>query len=173
MKLQIETACLRLIPATAKYLELELSDIEHLARALGVASVPGDWPPGEYDAGAIGFFLEQTLAAGDAGEGWLSWYALSRQVKHAELFGCGGFLGAPDASGTVEIGYSIVQAARGRGLATEMVMALSSYALNHGARRIIAHTTADNPASIAVLKKSAFDLGGENPEGMLEFVRTS
>jgi ribosomal-protein-alanine N-acetyltransferase len=151
-------------------LRLELGNRAELARQLG-AALPEDWPPGEYDEGAIQYFLEETEAKGEAGAGWLNWYAVTRQ-EPLLLAGCGGFLGPADAEGSVEIGYSVAEALRGQGLATEMVAALVQFAFEGGARRVLAHTTQANPASIAVLLNDGFYEDGKTEEGMLEFVRT-
>ena len=148
-------------------LRLELGNRAELARLLG-AALPEDWPPGEYDEAAILYFLEETEAKGEAGAGWLNWYAVTRQ-EPLLLAGCGGFLGAPDTEGSVEIGYSMAKAARRRGLAGEMVAALVASAFARGVRRIVAHTTRENIASIAVLTKNGFCEKGCGAEGMLEY----
>jgi RimJ/RimL family protein N-acetyltransferase len=168
-KLHLETSRLLLIPATAHHLRLELESTSRLARELQ-AEAPGDWPPGEYDRDAIAFFLEETEAAGAAGIGWFVWYALWRESGRVLLVGCGGFLGAPDAEGNVEIGYSIAAQMRGRGLAVEMVQALVELAFRRGAQRVKAHTTAQNPASIAVLRKNGFLEALTDSDGAMEFV---
>jgi len=52
----IRTSRLRLTPSTQQTLRLELDDPAAFAALLGVR-LPQDWPPGEYDRGAIQFFL--------------------------------------------------------------------------------------------------------------------
>lgn len=64
------------------------------------------------------------------------------------------FFGPPDDSGTVEFGYGLVPAARGRGLATDAVVEGLRIAAAHGAKRAIADTDAGNGASIRVLEKA-------------------
>jgi RimJ/RimL family protein N-acetyltransferase len=66
--------------------------------------------------------------------------------------------GAPDAAGTVEIGYGLAGPYRGRGLATEMCRALTGWLLSQpDVRRVVASThAAANPASRRVLEKSGF-----------------
>lgn len=73
-----------------------------------------------------------------------------------------GFFGPPDETGTVEFGYGLVPAARGRGLATAAVAEGLRIAAAHGALRAIADTDAGNTASLRVLEKS----------GMTEIRRT-
>ena len=51
-----------------------------------------------------------------------------------------GFFGPPDEFGTVGIGYGLIPAARGRGLASDAVTHAVRIAAEHGARRIIADT---------------------------------
>lgn len=65
-----------------------------------------------------------------------------------------GFFGPPDETGTVEFGYGLVPAARGRGRASGAVTAGLRIAAAHGALRAIADTTEDNVASLRVLAKA-------------------
>jgi RimJ/RimL family protein N-acetyltransferase len=167
--LHLETQRIRLVPATENLLRMELEGASQLAQELQ-ADVPEDWPPGEYDREAIVSFLEQMEADGADGIGWFVWYALWPESGRTLLAGCGGFLGAPDAEGNVEIGYSISAAVRGRGVATEMVQALVEYAFRRGACHVKAHTTAQNPASIAVLRKNGFLEALTDSDGAMEFV---
>jgi RimJ/RimL family protein N-acetyltransferase len=83
-----------------------------------------------------------------------------------------GYLGPP-ADGVVEIGYSVVPEARGRGLATEIVQALAVRALAvDGVRKVIAHTLESNTTSQGVLRRAGFNAAGQGAEpGMLRFER--
>ena len=65
-----------------------------------------------------------------------------------------GFFGPPDDDGAVEIGYGLVAGARGRGLATEAVLAAVRLAGEHGAALLRADTTPRNRASQRVLQKA-------------------
>lgn len=65
-----------------------------------------------------------------------------------------GFFGPPDEAGAVEIGYGLVAAARGRGLATEAVTAAARLAAEHGAVLLRADTTPGNVPSQRVLAKA-------------------
>jgi RimJ/RimL family protein N-acetyltransferase len=65
-----------------------------------------------------------------------------------------GFFGPPDDEGAVEIGYGLVADARGRGLATEAVLAAVRLAEEHGAALLRADTTPGNRASQRVLQKA-------------------
>jgi [ribosomal protein S5]-alanine N-acetyltransferase len=155
--LELHTERLRMVPATADLLRLELDNPPTFAAQLE-AALPQDWPPGEYDRDAIQFFLEQTISGGDSVVGWYGWYVLLDGKEHGGnlLIGCGGYLGAPDEAGKVEIGYSLCKQWRGEGLAKEMVGALVENAWRRGARTVVAHSDTDNAASIAVLRACGF-----------------
>jgi len=87
------------------------------------------------------------------------------------LVGAGGYFGPPDAEGTVEIGYSVLPEWQRRGYASEMVQALLDHAFTFAnIKRVIAHTTAANPASISVLLRCGFHAEGAGREfGTLRF----
>jgi RimJ/RimL family protein N-acetyltransferase len=164
----ILTARLRLTPATEVSYRLELDDKAAFAAQLGV-SLPQDWPPGEYDRDAIRFFLEKAIDGGPETIGWYGWYAILESAEPLALVGCGGYLGAPDEAGSVEIGYSICEQCRGHGLASELVQALVDRAWSLGAKKIVAHTTEANPASIAVLRNCGFQQAPSSAPGLLQF----
>ncbi|MBF4568150.1 GNAT family N-acetyltransferase [Plantibacter sp. VKM Ac-2880] len=65
-----------------------------------------------------------------------------------------GFFGPPDSSGAIEFGYGLIPAARGVGLATEVVVAALAVASSNGASRAIADTDIANVASQRVLEKA-------------------
>ena len=67
-----------------------------------------------------------------------------------------GFLGPPDEYGTVEIGYGLIEAVRGNGLATEAVGVAVRIAGRHGVQLVKADTAAANLASLRVLIKAGF-----------------
>jgi ribosomal-protein-alanine N-acetyltransferase len=80
-------------------------------------------------------------------------------VVHRErrcVIGAAGFKGAPDDAGMVEIAYGIVPSFEGQGFATEAAGALVTYASDHGARLIRAHTLPVANASTHVLLKNGF-----------------
>jgi RimJ/RimL family protein N-acetyltransferase len=117
------------------------------------------------------FFLQKMAEGGDAVIGWYGWYAIMRgsETEPSSLVGGGGYLGPPDESGCVEIGYSVSEHWRGQGIAAEMVTALMKNAFENGAVRIIAHTRSDNPGSIAVLKSCGFESAASADPAVLEF----
>jgi len=171
----LKTRRLELVPATLALVEAELESFGALAMLLG-ASVPGSWPPGEYDRAAMEFFHDR-LAENPAVAGWYGWYAVHRPTDSTDpvLVGAGGYFGPPDAGGIAEVGYSIVPEFRRRGFATELVQALVSRAFAMPeVLRVIAHTAPTNLGSIRVLERSGFSLVGVAGEaGMVLYASAS
>ena len=170
--LLLQTPRLDLVAATLEHVEAELNDRAALESLLGVP-IPEDWPPGEYDRNAQEFFLSQFVSSGGSSiTGWLNWYAVTRNPSglREALVACAGFLGPPK-NGTVEIGYSVVPAARGCGYATEIVNALVAHALTHpDVNEVIAHTSDANAASTRVLLRCGFSRVGLGLEpGSVEY----
>lgn len=85
----------------------------------------------------------------------------------ATLIGNGGFIGAPDDKGSVEIGYEIAPAFRDRGYATEAVRAMIDLAFDHEARSIVAHSLAIPNASNAVMSRAGMRFDAEVPNAEL------
>jgi RimJ/RimL family protein N-acetyltransferase len=168
----IRTGRLTLIASTAEHHTAELESKAALGELLDV-EIPGSWPPGEYDCNAIEFFRKQLLTDPEK-LGWYSWYAIltGNEIQPDIAIGAGGYTGTANSEGTIEIGYSILPEYRYKGYATELVSALVKRALNYGeVKRIIAHTTEENSASIKVLGKCGFILNGPGPEkGFLQYI---
>ncbi|MBI5266505.1 MAG: GNAT family N-acetyltransferase [candidate division Zixibacteria bacterium] len=163
---------LELVAATLDHICAELESTQHLATMLD-AQIDPEWPPGEYDRQAQEFFRDRMRAGGEAVAGWYVWYVILRGgvEQGSVLVGTTGFLGPPNDRGEVEIGYSILPAWEGKGYATELVQALVGHAFQDlRVRKVIAHTTADNPASQRVLEKAKFRRVGEGADpGQLRF----
>ena len=174
VELLTRTARLELLAATLDLIEAELAGPEALGALLGVP-VPASWPPGEYDRDALEFFTSRLVAGGPAALGWYNWYAITRGAdgRRESLVAGAGYLGPP-LDGVVEIGYSVVPEARGRGFATEIVQALAERALAvDGVHKVIAHTLVSNTTSQGVLKRSGFIAAGAGAEPqLLRFERT-
>lgn len=170
--LSIDSPRLSLVATTLGHLEAELAGSASLAALLGV-EVPASWPPGEYDRNAQEYFQGRLAAASPADAGWFGWYVIATEPPSASptLVAAAGFLGPPDEDGTVEIGYSVIPEATGRGFATEAVRALLAWALRNGASQVIAHTSRANEASVAVLRHCGFVEHGPGTEpGTIRFV---
>ncbi len=160
--LKLSTARLDLVAATYDHVCAELENPQRLGCLLN-AQVEADWPPGQYDRGAQEFFKDRLQEGGPAVVGWYGWYALRRCPAGGQpvLVGAGGYLGLPDESGLVEIGFSMTTRWRGHGYATEMVEALVARAFaDSRVRKIVAHTTMDNAASCRVLENAGFHRTG-------------
>jgi RimJ/RimL family protein N-acetyltransferase len=101
-------------------------------------------------------FVRQAEAAGDGGNGqWGMFQIILRET--GEVIGDIGFHGPPDEAGTVEIGYSIVEQYRGRGLVGESAVAICGLAWSRPeVTKIIARTEEGNAASAGVLRHAGF-----------------
>jgi RimJ/RimL family protein N-acetyltransferase len=146
----IETERLSLIPWPAAAL-----DLESLGRELGIA-VPEGWRPDVTD-----ILPAQPPPYGP--------YAV---LCGSELVGSGGFVGPPDASGTVEIGYETAPAHRRLGYASEVAAALVAWALDQPeVSRVIASPSTDNVASIRVLEHAGLRRAGTRGDALLYELR--
>lgn len=117
------------------------------------------WAPGYPLPGtrmAARNFVQQAAAAGDDGNAqWGMFQIFFRET--GEVIGDIGFHGPPDEAGTVEIGYSVVEQYRGRGLVGESAVAVCGLAWSRPeVTRIIAQTGVDNAASAGVLRHAGF-----------------
>jgi RimJ/RimL family protein N-acetyltransferase len=78
-----------------------------------------------------------------------------------EVVGMCSFKDPPDGEGSVEIGYSVAPARRGRGYATAAVALVCVEALRLGRLRALrAETSVFNPASHRVLERNGFERVG-------------
>lgn len=80
-------------------------------------------------------------------------------VRHEDGRAIGGigFHGVPDEEGRVEIGYDLVEGARGQGYATEALRALADWALaRDDVSSLFATVDRDNTASQAVVGRAGF-----------------
>ncbi|HEY8531787.1 MAG TPA: GNAT family N-acetyltransferase [Limnochorda sp.] len=164
------TPRLRLVPATLELVQAEMTASASLAQALG-AVVPDNWPPEDL-ADVLPLFLDR-LQREPGHTGWYGWYGLLADIAPGKLVlgASGGFKGPPE-DGEVEIGYAVLPQFQGRGYATEMVLAMTGWALAQpGVERVTAEVMAGNHASIRVLAKAGFQPAGEGEEpGSLRFV---
>ncbi len=146
----MHTTHLALIPCTVAHLEKLLEGGTAFEDSFGYKIIAGynEFP------GAVEFSLEQ-LRNGVVPAEW--WSHLFIHMADRALIGIGGYTGAPDDSGQVEIGYSIAPAYRGHGYATEAAYRLTVRAFAHEAvRTVIAHTLAEPNPSTRVLAKCGF-----------------
>lgn len=99
--------------------------------------------------------LRAASRGGEAPDPWRHGFFVVHR-EHARVIGAAGYKGAPDADGIVEIAYGIVPSHEGQGYATEAAAALVTYAFDHGARQLRAHTLPQPNASTHVLLKNGF-----------------
>lgn len=127
-----------------------------VARLLG-AVVPADWPEPPLRDRALPP-LRDRLRLDPSGAGYGTWAA----VHAGTVVGAVGFKGRPDASGAVDLGYGILPAWRGRGLATEASQGLIDHVrADPAVRRVTADCRTDNEASVRVLERLGLRRVGE------------
>jgi len=170
--LTIATHRLTLVATTLDMARAELRDARRLGALLG-AEVPASWPPPLNDANTVRWTIE-FLETHREGVGWGPWYFLSRATGPRVLIGVGGFTGLPDADGTVEVGYSVLEENRRSGFATEAVGALVEWAFAHPrVTRVVGRTLPELAPSIRVLEKCGFRFAGPGTEpGSILYERT-
>jgi RimJ/RimL family protein N-acetyltransferase len=156
--LRLFTDCLELVAGTLELARAEIEDRKELARLLKVPQ-PLSWPPPLNDENSQKWFLSALEQAGPEDAGWNLWFCVRRDQR--ELVGNAGFKGSPK-NGSVEIGYSTLEAHQRNGYCTEAVRALMAWAFEHEAvQTIIAHTLPALVPSIRVLEKCGFVFAGE------------
>jgi ribosomal-protein-alanine N-acetyltransferase len=85
------------------------------------------------------------------------WTYLPILIDTNMLIGSCGYKGEPDDDGMVELGYEVAEAYRNQGYATEITGLLVEQAFNEkGVTKILAHTLAEENASVNVLRKCNF-----------------
>lgn len=102
--------------------------------------------------------VEGHLPAGE----WGPWQI--RERASGMLIGGTGFKGAQDDDGVVEIGYGLAPAGRGRGLATEAVLALVAHALARGVKTVRAEVETGHTSSERVLMRAGFTAGDSDAD---------
>jgi ribosomal-protein-alanine N-acetyltransferase len=149
LDIRVTTARLELVPVTVAVARLALADRDSLPATVGRV-IGGGWPPEEL-RDALAVHASELERDPDA-RGWGVWIALLGD--DGPLVGSVGFKGRPDRTGTVEIGYGIEAPFRRRGLATEAVRGLLSWAWERGVRRVVAECDPANAGSVAVLQRA-------------------
>ena len=147
--IHLTTPRLVLLGADAALLQADRTSPEALADAAHCI-VPSNWPPEHHDQDVIDWVRRGLEHIGPHAP-WRFYYIQLREP--ATLIGTCGFKQAPDASGCVEVGYSVLTQFQGRGIATEAVMALMRVAFEAGAAEVAAETFPSLPASLRVMAK--------------------
>jgi [ribosomal protein S5]-alanine N-acetyltransferase len=138
---------LRPLPARAAAALPE--DRAKASRVLGAALSP-EWPqPALLDV------LPLQAAASPSNERFGVWLMIER--ASGSVVGDIGFMGPPDESGSVEVGYSVIPDRRGGGYAAEAARALVDWVLDQpGVKVVLASCDSSNVASIRTLERVGF-----------------
>lgn len=147
-----------MIPLKPEHVTAFCVSRQAMSALLGV-EVPPDWPVFPESITCWQEHPEKLIEAG----GWSAYLFVNRQ--DGVLVGDGGFKGRPDDSGSVEIGYSLIPAYRGKGLATEATRALADQAFEQPeVTSVCAETLTDGYASMRVVQKLGltFDMASQS-----------
>lgn len=165
----VESRRMTLVAATTELVAADLAGREAFSDAVG-ADVPENWPPELYESTAMRWSMRQL--EDPAEQGWSSWYLLSKKDDPPQVMGICGFKGKPDASGSVEIGYSVLKQFRVQGFATEAVARLVIWAFSHqNVTEVAAETLPHLKQSIRVMEKNGLEFAGPGSEyGVVRYV---
>ena len=123
------------------------------------------WAPGYPDDGALvaaGFVMTAAQHGRDLGA--YGTYEIIRRSDGA-VIGAAGFVGPPDETGAVRVGYGLAESARGHGYATEALKALLKWARGQdGITCVLADTTKTNVPSQKVMERAGMQRVGEDGE---------
>lgn len=151
MPLRLRTDRLELIAATLPLIETEVTATANLLTALE-AEIEA-WPPPGNDESSLTWTVER-LRANPAGTGFYIWYVILLEDQCRKLVGLVAFKGPPDADGTIEAGYSIVEKFQRRGIGTEATRAIMQWAFENPAVKLItAETFPELESSIKVMER--------------------
>lgn len=145
-----------MLPATVEHLDALSRDAPSFSALIG-SPVPAGWP--EFPE-AVDFTLARLRHHPDEFQWWMHLF-----LADGVLVGSGGYVGPP-VDATVEIGYEIAPAFRGRGLATAAARALIVKA-GEQVTTVLAHTAPAESASTGVLRRLGFRLSREVPHDEL------
>ncbi|MFF2092968.1 GNAT family N-acetyltransferase [Paenibacillus sp. NPDC058174] len=152
-RLVVQTIDLRLLEAAAKR---DTQAIE----AIGFKT-NGEWPAADFHD-AIPYFRE-LLIRNNGTRGFDSWVIAEKDTL--EIVGGTGFLGEPNASGIIEIGFATNESCRRKGYAVEAAQALIDWALQQETvQGIVARCEPGNIGSSGVLTKLGFNLDREDAQ---------
>lgn len=133
--------------------ESDFTEFVELPSGSREISFPPDWP------GDAMVFFPALVEAGVEPKDWGG--TLLEKSTNAAI-GQLGAIGRPDRNGSIEIGYGLTPAARGKGYATEIVGAFTQWLLNKPqVTTVRADTAVGNAASQRVLEKNGFLICGE------------
>jgi RimJ/RimL family protein N-acetyltransferase len=147
----------RLAIARTARVSLHPVDVREAERIRDGRSAASDrWAAGypfEGDRRAVTAFLAASAAHGEQRP--FGYYRIVRLEDDLTVGGIG-FKGRPDPEGSVEVGFGLIEEARGHGYAREALSALLLLAREHGVRVVRADTTLENVASRRTLLGAGF-----------------
>lgn len=155
----VKTHRLKLLPCALEVAQAAATKNKSQVEALLAVRVPEEW----YTTQVQDFLptYAQILTNDSSQLGWGVWLII--HTADSTLIGDLGFLGKPDHSRTVEIGYEVMVEYRNQGYGFEAVQALVNWAFKQPEiSRIIAHCHLDNSASIRILEKLGMQQIGRN-----------
>lgn len=133
--------------------DLRAGDFEAASRELG-AAVPRTLREDLDDF--LGYRIP-TLEADPSIQPWIGRVIVATLPDgRREAIGTIGFHAPPDASGRVEIGYSVEPSWRRLGVASECVDALLAWAVSQGVTRFRASVAPGNEPSLAIIRRLGF-----------------
>jgi [ribosomal protein S5]-alanine N-acetyltransferase len=145
----LETNELTLSPCTLQHVEQLIAGPADFERAFGLRVIDGYLEEASHDAL---YYWRNQLNEQQTPDCWGTYLFIHRADK--ALIGLGGYKGAPNDDGAVEIGYGVAPAYQGRGYATEAARAMVEAAFADPAvRTVMAHTLPHENPSTSVLKK--------------------
>lgn len=153
----VVTERLEIVPLTEVSAGAAIRDRARLEAMLGARLDP-EWPlPDMRDLLPV---LEAGLSADPRAR---QWGGLLVRREDRTVVGEVGFHAPAGPDGEVEVGYSVVPSARGRGYATEAVIGLVGWAFETaGVKRVVGRCLKANAASARVLEKAGFRLRAED-----------
>lgn len=122
------------------------------------------WPPAPFEPAAIDWALNN-LTHDPEGQGWYGWALLANDGELAppRIVGIAALIGRPDEEGDVELAFGLLPEFKGRGYSVEAVRALSAWALENAAKRVIVHLDAEDFVAQRTLEASGFFDTNEPP----------
>jgi RimJ/RimL family protein N-acetyltransferase len=142
-----------------------------LARSILVGRPPDGarWAGGYPTEGSLACATAVMVAREDGRTDPFGAYCIVRERDRLTI-GDALFHGPPDDRGTVDIGYGLVPAVRGRGYATMAVVAMLEWAFTQpGVARVTANTTDDNTGSVGVMGRAGMTVS-HGPGGLVRGV---
>jgi RimJ/RimL family protein N-acetyltransferase len=143
-----------LIDTSTARLVLHPLGLDEARRILAANPAPGDNWADDYpfadELDVLPGFIAAFAAHGDPAPFGL--YAVVRRSDGASVGGLGFF--GPPAAGVAELGFGLVESARGQGFAAEALEAVIGIALANGATSVIADALLDNAASHATMLRA-------------------